>query len=132
MFTKVKGHATKSDVINGLISGPDRKGNRQADALAVAGAALQAIPDDVVMKARSRKFLTMDIQRMMLQIAAVRAERLHHMRTDPASELSESSSTDSQQEDEQESEDDTSVIEISSDEDMLPPIFVISDTEEDD
>ena len=59
----------------------------------------------------------------MLRVAAARAERLHHLRTDTAGELSENSRPDSQQE---------SVIDISSDEDMLPAVCIISDTEDDD
>eukprot|EP00973_Karenia_brevis_P008105 1098237-Karenia_brevis.AAC.1 len=67
------------DETQGLISAHDRFGNHCADALATRGAALHAVSHDVVLAAKSRKLLTTDIQRMMLEVTAARAELLQHM-----------------------------------------------------
>eukprot|EP00973_Karenia_brevis_P083473 11578961-Karenia_brevis.AAC.1 len=104
LFTKVKGHATKKDVQQGIILQCDRYGNHCADKLATTGAAAHAVADEIVRRARCRRLLATDVQSMMVDIAQSRAERLRHLQTAADAEFVEVP-------------DDDSIVEISSDDD---------------
>ena len=106
LLTKVKGHATYAHVQKGQTTLTDKLGNDAADALAVAGA-LANHRAAVAQERQEKILLAIQIQRMMLDILAVRqgirpqAEGAH---TDDASSscsnssCSSSSYTDSKEE----------------------------------
>jgi ribonuclease HI len=70
----VKGHAKQIDVDRSRTTQEDKTGNDGADALAVAGACLQQVPAEVLVDARERKEMAVNIQRMMITILQARAE----------------------------------------------------------
>ena len=68
-LTKVKGHATEEDVARGAVAQADKVGNDEADTLAVAGALRRFDPESLETIATA-----MNIQRMMVEIYAARAD----------------------------------------------------------
>ena len=88
----MKGHASCSDVWQGLVEGFDKFGNDQADMLAVAGAARKVSPD--AMKQHERIVLTVSLQRMFLEIAFARATTAAH-ETQSSSSCSPDNASDS-------------------------------------
>ena len=72
-ISKVKGHASRSDVLKGRVKAEDKHGNDSADTLARAGAALHALPPAVVHAAKHRHAVAESVQRMMVEIVLARA-----------------------------------------------------------
>ena len=72
--TWVKGHATRVDIERGRTTEADKRGNDGADSLAVAGARMHRVSEEVVESAKKRKDVAMSVQRMMV---AVLKARLH-------------------------------------------------------
>ena len=69
----VLGHAKRVDVWRGRCTWEDKHGNDGADALAVAGAAVHAVPTHIVECAHGRKHVAKNVHAMMLDI--VKAHR---------------------------------------------------------
>ena len=74
-FTWVKGHATLRDVQCGRVLLEDKQGNDAADALAVKGAPVHAVPSAILQRALQRKEDALAVQKMMLRILAMRDVR---------------------------------------------------------
>jgi ribonuclease HI len=72
LFTKVKGHASKTDVRRGRVRSQDKTGNDAADLLATAGAAAHALPESRVREYKLRMAVAHDVQCMMTDIVAAR------------------------------------------------------------
>ena len=72
-ITKVKGHATASDVAAGRVAFLDKFGNDAADALARKGAAIHAPSKDIVRAVRHRFAVTKSVQHMMVDILLARS-----------------------------------------------------------
>ena len=70
----VKGHAKRVDIARGRTTEEDKKGNDGADALAVAGARMHRVPEDILRKACERKQVAKCVQKYMV---AVLKARLH-------------------------------------------------------
>ena len=81
LVTKIKGHATRDDVLTGHVSIEDKLGNDAADALAVAGALVNPKAEQAHYL-RPQLNVTMNVQKMMVEIVIAhgraRAEQ-HHM-----------------------------------------------------
>ena len=73
-FTKVKGHAATEDVVSGAASAEDKFGNDMADALAVAGATMNAQPGAAGLRKHNAIVFAVRVQKMMLTIVQARAE----------------------------------------------------------
>ena len=71
-FTWVKGHATLRDVQRGRVLLEDKQGNDAADALAVQGALVHAVPSAILQRALQRKKDALAVQKMTLRILALR------------------------------------------------------------
>ena len=71
---KVKGHATKADVAAGKVLSVDKWGNDGADALAVDGASMHAIPAYVSTAKTRRRAQAKAVHSMMLRILKARAK----------------------------------------------------------
>ena len=68
----VKGHAKAIDVARGRTTNEDKRGNDGADKLAVAGAAMHQVSEEVVAAASLRKTTAMHVQQMMVAILTAR------------------------------------------------------------
>jgi len=68
----VKGHAKQVDITRGRSTKEDKEGNDGADALAVAGAKLHAIPSEVLEAARQRIHWATSVQQMMVTVLKAR------------------------------------------------------------
>ena len=79
----VKGHAKRIDVLRGRTTEEDKRGNDGADALAVKGADLHAVPAEVL---QARKACARLVQRMMVAVLQARfqAEGEHDNAADVA------------------------------------------------
>ena len=84
-MVKVKGHATASDLRQGLVEEVDLKGNMAADALAVLGACCELGPEEAGQEARVRAAVAIDIQRMMVEILCCRGKTGHGIIRDSGS-----------------------------------------------
>ena len=89
LFSKVKCHATATDVAQGRVAPLDKHGNDAADALARKGAASHALPAHVVRTTMHRFAVTQSVQQMMVDIMLARAA------CQPVVECSTSSSSSS-------------------------------------
>ena len=76
----VKGHAKQIDVLRGRTTDEDKNGNDGADGLAVAGASMHQVPDEVLKAADARKDCAKSVQKMMVSILKSRlaAEDAQH------------------------------------------------------
>ena len=72
MFLGRKGNATTIDVQRGLTTQRDKWGNDGADVLALKGADLHKIPENIVQSARERKSLAKVVQKMMVTVLKAR------------------------------------------------------------
>jgi len=70
----VKGHAKRVDIARWRTTEEDKKGNDGADALAVAGAHMHRVPEDILRRACERKQVAKCVQKYMV---AVLKARLH-------------------------------------------------------
>ena len=68
----VMGHAKQVDIARGRCTKEDKAGNDGADALAVAGARLHAIPSEVLEAARQRIRWATSVQQMMVTVLKAR------------------------------------------------------------
>ena len=68
----MKGHAKRIDIERGRATVQDKWGNDGADALAVSGAQMHRVPDDIVQSARQRKFSAKVLQSMMVAVLQAR------------------------------------------------------------
>jgi ribonuclease HI len=68
----VKGHAKRIDIERGRATVQDKWGNDGADALAVSGAQMHRVPDDIVQSARQRKSSAKVVQSMMVAVLQAR------------------------------------------------------------
>lgn len=75
-FTKVKGHASTSDVRRNLISHADRIGNHMADILARRAVAQIEFDEIKVNRLKNKTKLAGQVQRMMVEILAERQAKL--------------------------------------------------------
>ena len=91
--TKVKGHASREDVLAGSVAGIDRHGNDCADALAVAGAFANRGPSADSKRRHNTIVHAQRVQKMMLEIHAARAAETK--RREPTEERSSSSCSSS-------------------------------------
>ena len=91
----VKGHAKQLDIDRGRTTKEDKMGNDEADALAVAGAKLHAVPSEVLEAAKTRKESGIRVQQMMVTVLKARLtiENASHIDADRGSELGEGTST---------------------------------------
>ena len=64
----MKGHAKRVDIERGRATVQDKWGNDGADALAVSGAHMHRVPDDIVQSARQRKSSAKVVQSMMVAV----------------------------------------------------------------
>ena len=78
-IVKVLGHAKAEDVRRGRTSQQDKDGNDEADKLAVAGAALHAVEEDVAISAAWRAATAKATQSMMLKVLEARSQMEQHM-----------------------------------------------------
>ena len=73
-LSKVKGHATHSDVARGRVTARDRHGNHGADALAWEAAKSHALPDHLVREVLHRRAVVKDVQSMQVSILSARMQ----------------------------------------------------------
>ncbi len=78
LITKVKGHASVSDVRRGKVKFEDTIGNDAADALAGKGASLQALPLAQIRQVKALHVVAFEVQQMMVDIVS---SRNFHART---------------------------------------------------
>ena len=71
---KVKGHARYCDVTAGRVLPIDKWGNDGADALAVAGAEVHAVSNEIVELCKRRALMARAAQSMMLKVLKARAD----------------------------------------------------------
>ena len=98
-MVKVKGHATASDLRQGLVEEVDLKGNMAADALAVLGACCELGPEEAGQEARVRAAVAIDIQRMMVEILCCRGKTGHGIIRDSGSIDCEGAFSEEEEED---------------------------------
>ncbi|CAE8600524.1 unnamed protein product, partial [Polarella glacialis] len=89
LFTKVKAHASHVDVRRGCVLAEDKFGNDQADALAVAGAAIHPVDNAARSNAVRRMLVIRSTQRMMIEIVLERASRAKSRRQQQADDQAE-------------------------------------------
>ena len=75
-LSKVKGHATSTDVRKGVVSARDKHGNDAADALASSAAQANSLPSHTVANIMHRKRVLKDIQVMMVEILEARSVQM--------------------------------------------------------
>ena len=98
-ITKVKGHTTEEEVLQGMVLKIDKAGNDAADALAVAGA-FRSERRKVSQALHESMIATMQVQRMMVTILEARAQaRNANAQTERATETAATSSGRSEAED---------------------------------
>jgi ribonuclease HI len=68
----VKGHATNIDISRGRTTEEDKRGNDEADELAVSGAELHQVSPEVLDAAKLRKNWARQVQRMMVMVLQAR------------------------------------------------------------
>jgi len=68
----VKGHAKRIDVERGRTTEMDKRGNDGADLLAVAGAAMHRVSDELVESAQQRRCTAVRVQQMMVAVLKAR------------------------------------------------------------
>ena len=73
-LSKVKGHATHSDVARGRVTARDRHGNHGADALASEAAKSHALPDHLIREVLHWRAVVKDVQSMQVAILAARVQ----------------------------------------------------------
>ena len=72
--TWVKGHAKRIDIVRGVTTEEDKRGNDGADALAVDGAKMHSVSPEVLEGALQRKVCAPQVQRMMVAVLQARFE----------------------------------------------------------
>ena len=72
--TWVKGHAKRIDIVRGITTEEDERGNDGAHALAVDGANLHRVSSEVLEAAVQRKNWALQVQRMMVTVLQARLE----------------------------------------------------------
>ena len=97
-FTKVKGHATTEDVLSARSTDIDKVGNDAADQLAVAGALFNKLRRPQIELKRKNLKIAVRVQRMMLEIHAMRARSLTDARAASGDADNSSNSTEGQTE----------------------------------
>ena len=70
----VKGHAKRIDILRGITTEEDKRGNDGADALAVDGAKMHSVSPEVLEAALQRKVCAPQVQRMMVAVLQARLE----------------------------------------------------------
>ena len=93
-LTKVKGHATAEDALQGRVSRFDKFGNDAADELAVLGAIANPARKKQIESFRRNLHLTMQVQRMMVEIFAKQRQASTRKRTFDMIEVSSASSVE--------------------------------------
>ena len=97
VFTKVKGHASASDVLSGRATAFDKHGNDEADELAVIGALTHAVHPQMREAVRWRVAVSKDVQQMMVAILKERAAQQPAARRPRRNSSSSSCSSSSSQ-----------------------------------
>jgi hypothetical protein len=64
----IKGHSSELDILNGIISAEDRRGNQAADRLASLAACVNACPDDIIERTKVRKLQTFEVQQFLVEV----------------------------------------------------------------
>ena len=72
-MVKAKGHAKARDVRNGAVRPGDKAGNEAADELARFGAALHAVPSQVVTAQAGRRCMARAVHSMMVRVLKARS-----------------------------------------------------------
>ena len=72
IVTKVKGHATDTDVARGHVLEIDKYGNDKADNLACVGADAHRVPEQIIEEAAMRRSHATSLQRLMIDIVNAR------------------------------------------------------------
>jgi len=91
----IKGHSTELDVLTGVISAEDRRGNQAADRLASLAACVNSCPTNIIERTNLRKLQTLEVKQFLVEVLLSRRlvlleRREAHIETNgaPASESS--------------------------------------------